>query len=79
MLRDRRRFWGNKSGLLMVGLILGGLGLLMWMFLGSLDTEDPWLTPSEKTAVVVPNSAFTLKAGDRDSGLKEIRVAVNQG
>ncbi len=29
-------------------------------------------------AVVVPKSGFTLKAGDRDSGLKEVRVTVNQ-
>jgi murein DD-endopeptidase MepM/ murein hydrolase activator NlpD len=79
MLKEKRMHWGNKSGLIMAGLILGGLALLVWMVLGSLDTEDPWLTPSEKAAVVVPNSAFTLKAGDRDSGLKEVRVTVTQG
>ncbi len=63
----------------MAGLALGGLALLVWMVLGSLDSEDPWFTPSEKVAVLVPKSSLTLKAGDRGSGLKEIKVAVNQG
>jgi murein DD-endopeptidase MepM/ murein hydrolase activator NlpD len=79
MLKDKRWHWGKKSWFFMAGLALGGLALLVWMVLGSLDSQDPWVTPSEKVAVVSPKSGFTLKAGDRDSGLKEIRVTINQG
>jgi murein DD-endopeptidase MepM/ murein hydrolase activator NlpD len=79
MLKDKRINWGRKSWFLIAGLALGGLALLVWMVLGSLDYEDPWVTPSEKVAVLVPKSGFTLKAGDRDSGLKEIKVTVTQG
>jgi murein DD-endopeptidase MepM/ murein hydrolase activator NlpD len=79
MFKEKRFNWGRKSWFFTVGLALGALALLVWMVLGSLDSEDPWVTPSEKVAVVTPKSGFTLKAGDRDSGLKEIRVAINQG
>lgn len=79
MLKDKGFIWGKKSWLLLAGLTLGGAALLVFLVLGSLDTEDPWLTPSEKVTVVVPKSGFTLKAGDRDSGLKEVKVTVTQG
>ncbi len=69
---------GRKSGFLLAGLALGGLALLVWMVLGSLDSEDPWLKPSEKVSVVSPKAAFTLQAGDRHSGLKDLRVAITQ-
>lgn len=79
MLKDKKGNWGRKSWFFLAGLALGGLALLVWLVLGSLDSEDPWLTPSEKVAMVVPKSGFTLKAGDRDSGLKEVRVTISQG
>ncbi len=55
------------------------LGFLLFLVLGSLDSEDPVITPSEKIAVIVPKSGFTLKAGDRQSGLKEVKVTLTQG
>jgi murein DD-endopeptidase MepM/ murein hydrolase activator NlpD len=79
MFKEKRFNWGRKSWFFTAGLALGGLALLVWMVLGSLDSEDPWVMPSEKVAVVAPKSGFTLKAGDRDSGLKEISVTINQG
>ena len=78
MLKDRGFIRGKKSSLIAAGLVLGGLALVVFLVLGSLDTEDPWLTPSEKVTVVVPKSGFTLKAGDKDSGLKEVKVTVTQ-
>jgi murein DD-endopeptidase MepM/ murein hydrolase activator NlpD len=78
MLKDKGFNWGKKGAFLLAGLLLGGLGLLVFFILGSLDGEAPWLTPSEKVTVLVPKSAFTLKAGDRDSGLKEVKVTVTQ-
>ena len=79
MLKGKGFNWGKKRGLLLTGLVLGVLALLVFLTLGSLDTEDPWVTPSEKVSVVVPKSGFTLKTGDKDSGLKEVKVTVNQG
>ena len=78
MLKDKGFIRGKKSSLIAAGLVLGGLALVVFLVLGSLDTEDPWLTPSEKVTVVVPKSGFTLKAGDKDSGLKEVKVTVTQ-
>ena len=78
MLKDKSFNWGKKSWLMLAGLALGGVALLVFLVLGSLDSDDPWITPSEKVTVVVPKSGFTLKAGDRDSGLKEVKVTVTQ-
>ena len=63
----------------MGALALVALGFLIFLVLGSLDTEDPVVTPSEKIAVIVPKSGFNLKAGDAQSGLKEVKVTLTQG
>ncbi len=78
MVKWQRMKWGRKSNFFLAGLALGGLALLAWLVLGSIDREDPWLTVSEQVAVVGPKSAFSLKAGDRGSGLKELRVNLSQ-
>lgn len=78
MLTKKRFNWGRKSGFFLAGLALGGLALLIWLVLASLDWQDPWLEVSEQTAVISPKSAFTLKAGDQKSGLKEVKVTLRQ-
>ena len=78
MFKKKRFNWGKKSNFFLAGLALGGLALLAWLLLGSIDWEDPWLTVSEQVTVVGPKSALNLKAGDRDSGLKDLRVTLSQ-
>jgi hypothetical protein len=78
MFKNKRFNWGRKSGFFLAGLALGSLALIAWLVLGSLDWGDPWLEVSEQVAVIGPNTAFTLKAGDRESGLKDIKVTVSQ-
>ncbi|MFW6123428.1 MAG: M23 family metallopeptidase [Thermodesulfobacteriota bacterium] len=78
MLKKNRFSWGRKSGFFLAGLALGSLALLAWLVLGSLDWENPWVEISEQAAVVGPKSAFTLKAGDQKSGLKEVKVTIRQ-
>ncbi len=78
MFKKKRFNWRRKSNFLLAGLAIGGLALLTWLVLGSIDSEAPWLKVSEQVAVVGPNSAFSLKAGDRGSGMKEIRVTIYQ-
>jgi hypothetical protein len=78
MFKKKRFNWGRKSNFFLAGLAIGGLALLAWLILGSIDSEDPWLKVSEQVTVVGPNSAFSLKAGDRGSGLKELRVNLSQ-
>ena len=78
MFKKKSLFKERKGAFLLAGLALGGLALLAWVTLASLDLEPPWLEASEQVAVVGPNSAFTLKAGDRGSGLKEIKVTISQ-
>ena len=79
MQEDKGFNLGKKNWLLM-GVVLGGMALLVLIVfvLGSLNSEGPWLTPSEKVAVVAPKSGFTLKAGAGGSGLKTVRVTVTQ-
>jgi len=79
MLKPKRFNWGRKGGFLLAGLALGGLAFLIWGVFGSLDVDDPWLQLSEQVTVLGPKASFTLKAGDRGSGLKEIRVTITQG
>jgi murein DD-endopeptidase MepM/ murein hydrolase activator NlpD len=78
MLKNKRMDLGRKGGFLLAGLVLGGLALVVWMILGSLDVDDPWLAPSEKITHIGPRASFTLEAKDQGSGLKELRVAVTQ-
>jgi murein DD-endopeptidase MepM/ murein hydrolase activator NlpD len=78
MLKKKRFNWGRKSAFFLAGLALGGVALLVWLVLASLDWQNPWLEVSDQVAVVSPQSAFTLKAGDRESGLKEVRVTIRQ-
>jgi len=79
MVKGMKLKWGKKNGFTMVGLVLAGLALLTWLALGSLDWEDPWLEAPENLAVAGSKAAFTLKAGDRGSGLREVRVTIKQG
>jgi murein DD-endopeptidase MepM/ murein hydrolase activator NlpD len=78
MFKKKRFTWGRKSGFFLAGLALGSLALLAWLALGSLDWENPWVEASEQPTVVGPKSAFTVKAGDQKSGLKEVKVTIRQ-
>lgn len=79
MVKGKKLKWGKKNGLLLVGLALAGVALLTWLALGSLDWEDPWVEAPDQLAVAGSKAAFTFKAGDRDSGLKDLKVKVKQG
>jgi murein DD-endopeptidase MepM/ murein hydrolase activator NlpD len=79
MFKKKRFSWGRSRGFFLAGLALGGLALIAWLALGSLDWSNPWLEVSEQVAVVSPKTAFTLNAGDRESGLKDIEVTISQG
>jgi murein DD-endopeptidase MepM/ murein hydrolase activator NlpD len=68
--------WKNR--VILLGLLLGGLGFLSWLILGALDSDDPWLQVPDQVALVGPKTSFSLKARDQDSGLKEIKVTLNQ-
>lgn len=78
MLNRKSLNLGRKSFFFLGGLVLGGLAILIWLILGSLDSEDPRLTPSEKIALIGPQASFTLEAEDRQSGLKDLKVTITQ-
>jgi len=78
MLKKKRFSGGRKSAFFLGGLALGGLALLAWLVVGSMDWQNPWLEVSEQAAVVGPKSTLTLKAGDQKSGLKEVEVTIRQ-
>ncbi len=78
MFKKKRFSWGRKSGFFLAGLALGSLALLAWLVLASLDWGNPWVQVSDQVTVAGPNSTFTLKAGDQESGLKEVKVTIRQ-
>jgi murein DD-endopeptidase MepM/ murein hydrolase activator NlpD len=64
-------------------LLLGVLGValaavLLFKGLGPLDWEDPALELKPDPAVLGARTAFTLKAADQSTGLKEVRVSLAQ-
>jgi hypothetical protein len=60
-------------------LLRGGLlALILVLFLRAMDWHEPWITLEPETSAVGPRTEFWLEAGDRDSGLRSIRVSVVQ-
>ncbi|MFZ5452107.1 MAG: M23 family metallopeptidase [Thermodesulfobacteriota bacterium] len=60
-------------------LILGVVGFLIWLGQSRLDRSPPWLSLQPAWETLGAKNNFTLEAGDPDSGLKEIKVAITQG
>jgi len=50
-----------------------------WLGQVRLDQESPWVNLHPPGEAVGGKTAFTLEAGDPDSGLKEVRVTIIQG
>lgn len=60
-------------------LVRGALAaLLLWAILGNLDWYDPRVSLKPAVTVLGPRTEFLLEAGDKDSGLRGIRVIVSQ-
>ena len=60
---------------------LAGVGLAVivgWLILANLDWYDPWITLKPDLAALGSHTAFWLEAGDVDSGLSHVKVAVIQ-
>ena len=56
-----------------------GLAVIVgWLILASLDRYDPWITLKPDLAALDSHAAFWLEAGDVDSGLSHVKVAVIQ-
>ncbi len=63
-------FWG-----LMGLLLLGALGWLLYLHLGS---GAPWVRLKTPVEVVGPKADLTLEAGDGGRGLREVRISLAQ-
>jgi len=71
--------WRGTANLVISGLLgLGLIAALVWYGLGRLDRDDPTLDLQPEAQVVGVKAGFTLKAGDRTSGLREVRVTITQ-
>ncbi|MBM4294499.1 MAG: hypothetical protein FJ126_06280 [Deltaproteobacteria bacterium] len=69
----------GKTRLFMVYLAGGGLAvLILWLILGNLDWDDPWLTIKPEVKSLGARTNFLAEAGDKDGGIKKIRVTVKQ-
>ena len=76
----RKVFWGGTGSLIFFALLaLGLVGFLIWLGQSRLDQAPPWVNLQPPGEVVGSKTAFTLEAGDPDSGLKEVRVTITQG
>jgi hypothetical protein len=49
-----------------------------WVILANLDWYDPWISLKPDMTALGSHAAFWLEAGDRDSGLRRLKVTVIQ-
>jgi murein DD-endopeptidase MepM/ murein hydrolase activator NlpD len=76
----RKVFRGGTGSLIFFALLALGLVVFLIFWGGRrLDREPPWVNLQPPGEVVGSKTAFTLEAGDPDSGLKEVRVTITQG
>ena len=69
----------GQAGKLGVNLIRAAVvAAVIWFIFGSMDWYDPWIALNPETTVLGARSEFVLEAGDKDSGLNDIRVTVKQ-
>ncbi len=70
----------RRSRLFIMNLAIGGVvALVLWLVLGNLDWYDPWVTLKPEVTVIGARADFIVEAGDKDSGVKSVRVTVHQG
>jgi murein DD-endopeptidase MepM/ murein hydrolase activator NlpD len=71
--------WGRQAGYL-VWSILGLAAVLAggWLVFSRLDFEDPWIALKTPVQVLGAKTTVDLEAGDKSSGLKEVRVTLTQ-
>jgi murein DD-endopeptidase MepM/ murein hydrolase activator NlpD len=80
MAKIRAWRWGGRGSLIFFALlVLAGAGTFLWLGWSRLDHEPPWLNLLPPEEVVGSKTLLTLEAGDRESGLKEVRVTIVQG
>jgi murein DD-endopeptidase MepM/ murein hydrolase activator NlpD len=80
MNRIGKKIWGRKVSSLfwsLLGLCL--LAALLWLGLGRMDLDDPWVNLKTPVEVVGAKTPLALEAGDQTSGLREVRVTLKQG
>ena len=73
------RWRGTRSLIFFVLALLAGVAAFFWLGQVRLDRESPWVNLQPPGEAVGSKTAFTLEAGDPDSGLKEVRVTIIQG
>jgi murein DD-endopeptidase MepM/ murein hydrolase activator NlpD len=72
--------FGKKLGLALTGVVaLGLLGALLWLVVGPLDFDDPWIKLKTPVEVVGAKTALTVEAGDKTSGLRAVKITFSQG
>jgi murein DD-endopeptidase MepM/ murein hydrolase activator NlpD len=72
--------WGRKASYVAWGaLALGLLGFLVWLVIGRLDFDEPWVKLKTPVEVVGVKTTLAIEAGDAGSGLKEVKVTFSQG
>jgi murein DD-endopeptidase MepM/ murein hydrolase activator NlpD len=80
MGRNRESHWGRKIGYLVWGAVgLGLIALLVWLVASRLDFEDPTVALKTPVEAIGAKTLVTVEAGDKDSGLKEVKVTLSQG
>jgi hypothetical protein len=57
---------------------LAVVAVVGWLILANLDWYDPWISLKPDLAALGSHHAFWLKAGDQDSGLRNVKVTVIQ-
>jgi hypothetical protein len=79
MSRIDKKAVERQAGLFLANLARGALAaLILWFILGNLDWYDPWISLHPAGTLLGPRTEFLLEAGDKDTGIKSVRVVVIQ-
>jgi hypothetical protein len=70
----------HQTRLFLVNLLRASLvAAVIWFIYGNIDWYAPTLVLKPDIGVVGSRTEFVVKAGDRDSGLRDLRMVVQQG
>jgi murein DD-endopeptidase MepM/ murein hydrolase activator NlpD len=80
MAKGLKPRWGRKIGYVFWGAAgLALFAVLVWLVAGHLDFDEPTVALKTPVEVVGAKTTLTVEAGDRDSGLREVKVTLSQG
>jgi hypothetical protein len=80
MSKKRKLRLGRTASLTVWVLLgLGAVAALVWLGVGRLDFDDPWVSLKTPVEVIGAKADLVAEAGDPTSGLREVKITFKQG